>query len=159
MEFILESLKMELVSESLKMAGIGTFIFLYSIFLFRIGKSRIRLKSPFDFVVLILIGSLLSRPINSNTPLIPTLFATLIIVFIHHLLAWIAYKSDKFGDLIKGKPTLLVSDGNIQWKNMKECKVTQEDLISEARKNNISEIEFIKAAHLERDGNMSFIKK
>ncbi|QBR84599.1 DUF421 domain-containing protein [Legionella israelensis] len=150
---------MDILFESLKMIGIGVAVFLYAIFLLRIAKTRIRLKRPFDFVIIILIGSLLSRTINGKAELIPTLLTTFTLIMLHKLFALISYHSDWIGRVLKGKEQLLIENGEINWEHMKESKITEEDLLEEARKNKILRIETIKKAYLERDGNISFIEE
>ncbi len=148
---------MDMMFESLKMAGISLIVFIYAIFLLRIAKKRMRLKTPFDFVLIILISSLLSRTINGNASLIPTFFTTFILVMLHQLFSVISYHSDWIGDVLKGKAQLLIENGQFDWKKMKESKITEEDVVEEARKNNIIDLKKIKKSYLERDGNISFI--
>jgi uncharacterized membrane protein YcaP (DUF421 family) len=51
-----------------------------------------------------------------------------------------------------------VNDGQILWENMKTANVTEHDLREAMRSNaKMSEIEKIKAAYLERSGDISFI--
>ncbi|KTD07028.1 DUF421 domain-containing protein [Legionella jamestowniensis] len=148
---------MDIFFESLKMLGIGVIVFLYAIFLLRIAKTRIQLKRPFDLVVIILIGSLLSRTINGEAALFPTLLTTFALVMLHKIFSWISYHFDWAGEVLKGKEVLLINNGKIHWKHMKESKVTKQDLLEEARKNKISELKTVKKAYLERDGHISFI--
>ena len=149
---------LDLILGSLYMTGIGLVIFIYAIFLLRLAKTRIHLKRPFDFVILMLIGSVLSRPINGGAPLIPTLLTTLAMILCHRAFSWITFQSRWFGNVLKGQAQSLVSDGKIDWDIIKKSKVTEEDLLEEARKNKIDELKTIKKAYLERDGNISFIE-
>ncbi|GGI93155.1 DUF421 domain-containing protein [Legionella impletisoli] len=148
---------METILESLKMIGIGMIIFMYAIFLLRIANTRIHLKRPFDFVIIILIGSLLSRTINGGASLIPTLCTTFVLIMLHKIFSLLSFHSDSLGNVLKGKSSLLIENGEINWKQMEESKITKEDLLEEVRKNNMLEIKKIKKAYLERDGNISVI--
>ncbi|WP_133129260.1 YetF domain-containing protein [Legionella yabuuchiae] len=143
---------MDVINDSIKMAGMGILIFLYAIFLLRIAKATIRLKRPFDFVIIILIGSLLNWTIKGTADLIPTL------IMLQKFFAWISYYSDWLGFILKGEAQLLVENGDLKWDQMKASKMTENDLLEEARKNKILDIKKIKKAYLERDGNISFIE-
>lgn len=142
-------------SASLEMLGMAMMVFFYAVLLLRLAKSRVHLKTPFDFVIIILIGSLLSRPINGEAEVFPTFVATLGLILIHRFMAYLTYRFSFLGTLLKGRSDILVKDGKIKSNALRKHRITEEDLLEIARKNQLLNIESIKIACLERDGTIS----
>lgn len=117
-------------------------------------------NTAIDVIIGLILGSVLSRAINGSAPFGPTLAASLTLVLMHRLLAFVTYKSHKLGSILKGEPSLLVLDGEIQWDNMRANSITEHDLMEGIRKqaeiNNLSQV---KEAYFERTGEISVIKK
>lgn len=146
---------------ALQMSLRAVVVFLIAIILLRIGNKRFMGKNTaLDVMLGIVFGSTVSRAITGNAPFFPTLAASLALVLIHWILAAIAFHSNGFGRMIKGQDRVLVRDGEIQWNEMRKGHVTEEDL-KEAMRNQGKppEIKELKAAHLERNGDISIITK
>lgn len=136
---------------------------LYLIALIFIRASGIRTlgkKSSFDFVVLILLGAVLSRAVVGASPYWPTVAAGLVIVILHRLLAWLCLYYSKLGIAIKGEERLLYRDGAFLEENMKKSFLTEGDLMESVRlETNKNSLEVVEAIYLERSGKISVIKK
>jgi len=75
-------------------------IFAFTLALVRLGRRRAMGRgSAFDFVISIMLGSVMSRGIDGATPLLPTLVAGSVLLGLHWLLAVIAFRTDWFGPL------------------------------------------------------------
>lgn len=137
------------------------FIYIVGITLVRLGNKRfVGRMSAFDFILAIIIGSMLSRAITSSSQFFSTLAACLLLILLHRSFSAIAARSDKFGDLIKGSERVIVKDGEILWKALRKSNLSQQDLMQNLRLNaNISNVEEVKEARLERNGDISVIKK
>jgi uncharacterized membrane protein YcaP (DUF421 family) len=139
----------------------GLVIFVVGLAIVRIGDRRsLAEKTGFDAIFIVLVGSMLSRAINGPSPFLTTIGAGVALMIIHRAFAFGAFKSHAFGRLIKGSPYTLVRDGEVDWKEMKRALVSkhdlEEDLHLDAKTEDLSTI---KAARLERSGDISFIKK
>jgi uncharacterized membrane protein YcaP (DUF421 family) len=134
-------------------------IFAFTLALVRLGRRRAMGRgSAFDFVISIMLGSVMSRGIDGATPLLPTLVAGSVLLGLHWLLAVIAFHTDWFGPLIKGGRTLLIKDGKMQTEAMRRVSVTPHDLEQAIREQtNQTDPGKIRLAYLERDGGISFI--
>ncbi|HKS27420.1 MAG TPA: YetF domain-containing protein [Pyrinomonadaceae bacterium] len=153
----LESKDINVLQMSLRAA----IIFIISIVLLRIGNKRFMGKSTaMDVMLGIVFGSTVSRAITGNAPFFPTLAASLVLVLLHWLLAAVAFRSHGFGQMVKGRDSVLVRDGEPQRDAMRRSHITEQD-IEEAMRNQGKqpEIRAIKAAHLERNGDISIITK
>jgi uncharacterized membrane protein YcaP (DUF421 family) len=85
--------------------------------------------------------------------------AGFVLVLLHRIFDLAAYYSHTFGILVKGEPVILVQNGRLQRKNMLWEHISkhdlEEDMRLEAKTDDLSKI---RAARLERSGDISFIK-
>jgi hypothetical protein len=136
-------------------------IFVLGLAMVRIGDRRsLSEKTGFDTLFLVLIAAVLARAINGSAGFLTSIGCGFFLMFVHRVFAYIAWRSHRFGKLIKGNDEKLVSDGKINWKSMKHYLVSKHDLEEDLRLSAATEdIEKIKTARLERSGDISFIKK
>lgn len=134
-------------------------VFVVSIAMLKIGDKRFMGKSTaFDVFLGIVFGSTVSRAITGNAPFFPALAGGLTLVLFHWLFAAVAFRSHGFGKLVKGSDRVLVRDGEIQWDEMKRAHITENDLKEALRSaGQQPDVKRVKAAHLERDGDISII--
>jgi uncharacterized membrane protein YcaP (DUF421 family) len=136
-------------------------IFLFTIFLIRLGMKRAFGKnSSFDIVLAVILGSILSRALTGSAPLFGTMAAALVMVALHTALAAVAFRSDPFGTVVKGASTLLVRDGEIHWDAMRASRITENDLTEAIRLSGEQpDLTRVAAAYLERSGDISVIPR
>lgn len=137
-------------------------VFIVALIIVRFGNHRVFGKNTaFDIVLGIVYGSVLSRAITGNSPFFPTIVAALVLILLHRFLAVIAFRTSfGFGNWIKGKPSVLIKEGEIQWDELRKNSITENDL-KEAIRNSGYEgnIDKVNTAYLERSGNISIIRK
>lgn len=135
-------------------------IFFVALLLIRFGGTRIFGKNTsFDIVLGVMLGSILGRALTANAPFIPTVAAALVLVLLHILLAAVAFRSKHLGHLVKGTENQLVADGRILWDAMSKSNITEHDLMEALRsRGGQADLNRIKAAYLERSGDISFIQ-
>jgi len=138
----------------------GVIVFVATLVMVRLSSKRsLAEKTAFDAVLVVIIGSMLSRAINGSAAFLPTLGSGFVLVLLHRLFGLTAYYSHAFGILLKGKPAVLVQNGTLQQKNMLWNHISehdlQEDMRLEAKTEDLSKI---KSARVERSGDISFIK-
>ncbi|WP_439881481.1 DUF421 domain-containing protein [Pontibacter sp. MBLB2868] len=136
-------------------------VFAAALLIVRVGNQRIFGKNTaFDIILGIIYGSVLSRAITGNAPFFPTIVAALVLVLLHRLFAILAYHTSFFGNVIKGRPKMLVKDGELQEDVMETNSVTRHDLEEAMRiKGGIDDIKDVERACLERSGDISIIVK
>lgn len=135
-------------------------IYIAALLMVRIGEKRFLGKNTaFDVILGIILGSVVSRAINGSASLFITILAGFILVSAHWVFSAIAFRSDRFGTLIKGSKRQLIRDGEIQWKEMQKSNISKEDLMSQVRSEaNQEDLASINKAYLERSGNISLIR-
>ncbi len=144
-----------------QMAIRAVIIFLIALIFIRFsGRRTFGMLSPFDNVISILLGAILSRAVIGESPFFSTILVAFIIVVLHRLFAWIALYSGAFGSMIKGNATIIYKDGEVIRKNMKRFYITDKDLLEGIRlQAHVDSLDEIKAAYIERDGKISVIMK
>lgn len=105
-----------------------------------------------------MLGSVMSRAINGSAPLFPTLLGGLVLVGMHWLLAALAFHVNWFGPFVKGNPVLLIKDGQVQQRGMRQAGLSAHDLTQALRmQNGHTDPAKIRLAYLERNGDISVI--
>lgn len=77
----------------------------------------------------------------------------------NYLMDWLGYYIPAFRRFLQPPPVLIVRDGKLQRRNMRRELITMEELRSSMRDNGIEDLDQIKLAHMESDGEMSFIQR
>jgi uncharacterized membrane protein YcaP (DUF421 family) len=136
-------------------------VYIATIAMVRIGEKRFLGKSTaFDVILGIILGSVVSRAINSSPEFFPTLAAGFLLVALHWMFAAVAFRSDRLGTLVKGSTRILVKDGRIQWDEMRCSHISQDDLLGALRLNGgTQETGMVESAWLERNGDISVLKR
>ena len=149
------------VLSPLQMGTRAFFIFIAALILIRLAGIRaFGMKSAYDNIIILLLGAILSRAVYSTDSVPGILLACLIIVLMHRLFAILCVYSDRFGKLVKGDRTLLLHDGKAIRENMRESLISHKDLDEGIRMSVHTESRAnIEAAYLERNGQISAIKK
>ncbi len=134
----------------------GIIVFVVTLTTVRLGHKRsLSRKTPFDAVLLVILAAVLSRAIN-----VATLGGGVVLVVLHRLFAYLAFYSHGFGILVKGKPDVIVRDGQCDFRMMRRNHVSMHDLDEDMRLSaHTDELSKIKLARVERSGDISFIKK
>jgi uncharacterized membrane protein YcaP (DUF421 family) len=139
----------------------GIIVFLATLAIVRLGHKRsLSHKTPSDAVLLVILASVLSRAINGSAAFFATIGGGVVLVLLHRLFAHLAYYSHGFGILVKGKPDIIVHDGECDFEMMRLNHVSIHDLEEDMRLNgNIDDLSQVRLARVERSGDISFIKK
>jgi uncharacterized membrane protein YcaP (DUF421 family) len=127
----------------------------------RIGGNRfLGQETAFDVVLAFVLGSTLSRAINGSAPLLITLAASAVLVALHHLLAWITWRSHHWGVIFKGNPQTLIREGRPLPEALRRFRVSSGDLEQALRlKAHLKDPSGVEEARFERNGGISVIEK
>jgi uncharacterized membrane protein YcaP (DUF421 family) len=136
-------------------------VFVVAVLYVRWSKKRfIAQATAIDLVMAIIFGSVLSRAINGGATLLSTLVAGLSLVLLQRLAAHQSARSKRFANFVKGTTQILVRDGVVDYKEMLNHDVTEEDLKEEMRVHALTDdLDKIKVAVFERSGHVGFVKK
>ena len=139
----------------------GAIVFVATLLMIRLGHKRsLARKTAFDAVLIVIVASVLSRAINGSAAFFATLGGSFMIVLLHRLFALIAYHWHWFGILIKGRPEVIVDDGELILRTMSRNHISKHDLEEDLRLAVKAEnLQGIRVARVERSGDISFIAK
>lgn len=84
------------------------------------------------------------------------LVATL--VFWNYALDWLAYHFPRLRKIIHPSPALLVKNGRLLRKNLREELISEDELRGMMREQGVTDLAEVKEAWVERDGGISVIK-
>ncbi len=144
----------------MQMAIRAGIVFVVALVLIRFsGRRAFGQRSPFDTVIAILLGAILSRAIvESDISFFGPIAAATIICILHFAFALLTTSSRVLGEIIKGKAKILYQDDMKNRKTMRRSLITDRDLKEGIRKAGCLDESEIKEAWLERDGSISVIK-
>ena len=136
-------------------------VFVAATIMVRVGSRRFMGRSTaLDVMLGFIFGSVISRAISGTAPFFSTLGAALTLVLVHWLLSAIAFRSHRFGNLVKGHPILLVNQGQICWGAMARGHISEHDLQEVLRSHGLApDIAQVETAHLERNGDISIVTR
>ena len=136
------------------------FFYFYIVLAYRImGKREIAQLGIIDLIISILIAELVAISIeNTNNSIYITLLPIAILVIIEVILAYISVKSRKFRSTLDGKPSILICNGKINYKELIKQRYTMDDLLFSLRQQSIRSIEDVEYAFLEPNGKLSVFR-
>lgn len=119
------------------------------------GKRKLTQLNPFDFVVLLLLSNTVQNAIIGNeTTLQGGLLGAFLLITFSNIVVWLFYKLSwsRRDDLLDGKTTVLIKDGELQEEALKKEQITMLELDSIAHDKNFKDYTEIKNLSLEANG-------
>ena len=123
------------------------------------GKREVGQLGVIDLIVSILIAELVAISIeNHSEPIYLTIVPIVVLVLLEILLAYISNKSRRLRIILEGKPSLIISNGKINYHEMVKQRYTLDDLLISLRQKEIRDITEVEFAFLEPNGKLSIFK-
>ena len=123
------------------------------------GKRELAEMTPFELIVLIVIGDLVQQGVTEeDTSLAGAALAVTTVVLWALVLSYAAFRSSRMRPVLESRPTILVADGVIDMEMLTVERLTVDELLDEARNSGIARIADVKWAILESDGKVSFVR-
>ena len=124
------------------------------------GKRQLGELDVSELVITILLSEIASLPITNTD--IPVLFAIIpiaILVSFEIIVSILIIKCPKFKKIFTARPSVIISRGRMDKKEMLNVRISVEELISQIRQSGIYDLEEVDYAILEENGKMSIIPK
>ena len=140
----------------------ATVAYFFILLLMRVvGRRELSTLEPFDLIMLVVIGDLIQQGVTQNDfSVVGLLIAGGTIAVLQMAVSWVGFRSPtKVGVVIEGEPMVLVEDGKWVEKNLRRERLTEDEVLSDARRDSISRLDEIEWAILETGGEITFIKK
>ena len=135
------------------------FYFCLILFTRIVGLRSFSKLSSYDLAMTVGIGSILaSTVLSKSTSLLQGVFAIGMLFMLQALLSIMRRKFKPFKALIDNQPIILMSNGEYLWDNLKEAKLSTNDIKQILRQNGIKSKSEVFAVIMETTANMSVIK-
>ena len=124
------------------------------------GKRELGQMTPFELIVLIVIGDLIQQGVTQNDfSLTGAVLAVSTFAFLALLMSWATYLWPWAERLLEGEPRVIVRDGEILTANLRRNRLTQSEIEAEMRLAGIGRLSEVAWAILETQGKISFIRR
>ncbi len=136
------------------------FFYFFVLLAYRImGKREIGQLGVIDLIVSILIAELVAISIEeTENPIYLTIVPIALLVVLEVAFAYVAIKSRKFRVIFDGKPSLIICNGKINYREMVKQRYSLDDLLVSLRQQGIKDLEMVEYAFLEPNGELSVFK-
>lgn len=124
------------------------------------GKRQLGELQPAELVVTLLISDLAAIPMQENgMPLLNGIIPIAVLVSLELLFSGLMLKVPFFHRLIGGKPKIIVNNGTVDIKAMRDIRMTIEDLMESLRQQGTFDIQDVQYAIVESNGKLSILLK
>lgn len=120
------------------------------------GKRQIAEMEPAEFVVTMLLANLAAVPMQDNAiPLLSGLIPILTVLAMELILAVLSMKSIPMRALLCGKPSILIANGVIDQKALRQGRISLDELTEKLREKDVFDLSTLQYAILETDGELT----
>ena len=120
------------------------------------GKRQIGEMEPAEFVVTMLVANLAAIPMqDGGIPLFSGLIPILVVLGLELVLSWATLRSQRFRRLLCGKPVILIENGNICQQQLRQTRITLDELMGHLRQKDVLNPQQVQYAILETNGTLS----
>ncbi len=125
-----------------------------------LGKTQISQITPFDFISSLILGELLGNAIyDKDTNIFMILYAVFLWTFLIYMIEKTTQKHRRTRKFFEGSPSILVKNGEINFKELKSERLDINELMSLLRGRDIFSVREVQYAILEPNGSLSILKK
>lgn len=124
------------------------------------GKKQLGELQPSELVTTMLISNIATLSLEEpSLPMIMGVVPILMIVCIDVLMSGAMLKSTRFRRLVTGSPKVIITDGRLDQKEMRNLRYTIDDVLESMRDADIFDINEVRYAIVETTGKINFFRK
>lgn len=124
------------------------------------GKKQIGELEPFELAIAIMVSELASLPMqDTRIPIMHGIIPIITLLTLQTLVSLLGLKSEKLRTFFNGKPSLLIQEGKLNIKELKEERFNLNDLMEELRLQGYYNLSDVQYAILETSGQLSVIPR
>ena len=125
-----------------------------------VGKRELSSLEPFDLILLIILGDAIQQGLTQDDYSVTGAFIVIgTFATLQVLVSYVSYKVPRLRPVLDGEPIVVVENGKPIEGNLKRERLTVEEVMEEARQQQIASLDEVQWAVLETSGTISFIKK
>jgi len=136
--------------------------YIFILFLMRVVRRReLSSMEPSDVILLGVIGDLVQNGVTqSDYSVTGIILAAGTIGLLAMLTAHVTFRWSRIRNVIEGEPVILVEDGKLIERNMKNERLTLDEVMEQARlQQGVESLDDVRWAVLETSGSISVVKK
>ena len=139
--------------------GIAIYAFVYLLTRV-IGRRELSSLQPFDIILLVMLGDAVQQGLTQDDYSVTGAFIAVgTIATLQVLTSYVSFRFPRIRPVLDGEPIIVVEDGKPIEKNLKRERLSVEEVLEEARGQQIESLDKIQWAVLETSGKLSFIEK
>ncbi|MBE5801976.1 MAG: DUF421 domain-containing protein [Clostridiales bacterium] len=120
------------------------------------GKRQVGQLQPFELVIAIMIADLAATPMESpDTPLWRGVAPMASLIVLHQLFSLLSLKSQRMRAFFSGRPTVVIRNGQIDYKALKKLCFNLNDLLEELRTGGVLTPTEVGTAIMETSGKLT----
>jgi uncharacterized membrane protein YcaP (DUF421 family) len=125
-----------------------------------VGKRELSSLEPFDVILLVVVGDLVQQGVTQSDTSVTgaaIVLSTLALMIVG--LSYLNLRVPAARRVLDGEPIVLVVDGEPLRQNLRRQRITMEDLLAQAREEQLASLSDVRWAILENSGKISFVPK
>lgn len=138
-------------------------LILYIVVIFSVrlmGKRQLGELQPSELVITILVSNIATLPLEElSIPLITGITPILSLVCFEVVMSRLTLKFPRLRCIVSGRPQVVISNGKVDRKVMKNLRYSVDDLMTALRQNGVFKLEDVQFAVVETTGSISVLKK
>jgi uncharacterized membrane protein YcaP (DUF421 family) len=139
--------------------GVAIFFFIYLLTRV-IGRRELSSLQPFDLILLIVLGDSVQQGLTQDDYSVTgAAIAVATIASLQVATSWLSFRFRRLRPLLDGEAIVVVQDGKPIEQNLRRERLTLEEVMEEARQQQIGSLGDVQWAVLETSGTISFIEK
>ncbi|HYX86126.1 MAG TPA: YetF domain-containing protein [Gaiellales bacterium] len=139
----------------------GIVLFAFMSFVMRIvGRRELSSLGAIDLVLLIVLGDAIQQGLTQDDYSVTgAMIAVSTIAVMQVSLSYLGYRFRRLRPVLEGEPIVIVQSGEVIERNLHRDRLTVDELLEEARQQQIGSLAEVEWAVLEPNGKVSFLKK
>jgi uncharacterized membrane protein YcaP (DUF421 family) len=139
----------------------GIVLFLFISFVMRIvGRRELSSLGAMDLVLLVVLGDAIQQGLTQDDySLTGAMVAVSTIAMMQVGLSYATFRFRRLRPALEGEPIIIVQDGQVIEKNLRRDRITVDEVLEEARQQQIGSLDDVAWAVLEPNGQISFLPK
>ena len=124
------------------------------------GKRQIGELEVTDLVTTFLLSEIASLPITDrNIPIVYAIIPMITLLTLEVFSSYILLRFPRLKGLLSARPTVLIQRGKLDQRALREVRVSVDELMSEVRQQDLTSLEQVECAILEKNGKLTVLPK
>jgi uncharacterized membrane protein YcaP (DUF421 family) len=125
-----------------------------------LGRRAASQLSPFELIVMFLLGGMsIQAIVSDDRSLFTAVIGILTIAMNHFAVSAIKQRFTTFRKLVDGTPIVVAEDGVIEKNLLHGLRMVEEDLMAVVRQKGMKDLDDVRLAIVERDGNVTLFQR